>query len=61
MSFNEIYNILKSENVDRICFVETGSFFVTIGSDAECLSETLLKFLKKLRVIYYCNIFKYIV
>ena len=41
MSFMEIYNILKSEKIDKICFVETGSFFVTIGSDAECLSMVL--------------------
>jgi len=41
MSFIEIYSMLKSENIDRICFVETGSFFVTIGSDAECLVEIL--------------------
>ena len=41
MSFNEIYSMLKNENIDRICFVETGSFFVTIGSDAECLSDIL--------------------
>ena len=42
MSFNEIYSMLKSENIEeKICFVETGSFFVTIGSDAECLSDIL--------------------
>ena len=41
MSFLEIYNMLKRENKDKICFVETGSFFVTIGSDAECLASLL--------------------
>lgn len=41
MSFIEIYSMLKCENIDKICFVETGSFFVTIGSDVECLVEIL--------------------
>ena len=41
MSFNEIYGMLKSENVDKVCFVETGAFFLTIGSDVECLEGIL--------------------
>ena len=41
MSFNEIYGMLKSENIDKICFAHTGAFFVTIGSDVECLEGIL--------------------
>ena len=41
MSFNEIYGMLKSENVDKVCFVEAGAFFLTIGSDVECLEGIL--------------------
>lgn len=50
MSFNEIYSILKKENIDRICFVETGSFFITIGSDAKSLADIL-----ELNKICFCH------
>ena len=41
MSFNEIYGMLKSENVDKVCNAQTGAFFLTIGSDVECLEGIL--------------------
>ena len=39
--FEELYNVLKEENRDKICFVEIGSFFVALGSDAEYISMVL--------------------
>ena len=39
--FEEVYNVLKEENRDKICFAEIGSFFVALGSDEEYISMVL--------------------
>ena len=41
MRFEEVMCSLKNEDLEKICFVENGTFYITIGADARFLNEVL--------------------
>ena len=41
MRFEEVMCSLKNEDLEKICFGENGTFYITIGADARFLNEVL--------------------